>query len=242
MPKIEKTTGPARGSGGAPAPRTRGSSTTGTGWDKAANRKKQADEQRNSVFPSFRLKDGESAVVQIVEEEPYCLEGCNLKLQGHWKFVPSQLTAQKHDLMIQAGHKPVWKAVFTVLDHRGKWDKDAKDFAHDGKPVERIWLVSATLAQQIKALADKKGRAVNAIVIEVTRTGSGAKDTTYNLERALDDDDKPYVAKDMSKYTRTLEPVDKLLTPPTDEQLLAMGFASTGDKPADGDYGDDTDY
>lgn len=208
-----------------PAPRAKKS--TGSGWGAVAAKKKEGDaskaqqELNANKLREVKIKDGETAVIQFLDDEPYCMDGHNVKdARGYWGFQPCQLAVQKHCLMCSDNIRLGWKAAFKVLDYRGAWDKDKKDFKHDGTPVEKIWMVSATVAQQINSQVERRGKPLTQLMFEVTRTGSGAKDTSYNFEPAVDEDDvrmKPIKHRSKHEIADQLEPLD-------DDALESMGF------------------
>lgn len=197
-----------------------------SGWDSIAKRSAEAAKRREeaeSRIREFWLADGEEANVQFLDDEPYCFDGHQIKDgRGNWKFVPCQLTSQKHCLMCREGIKVSWKAAFKILDYRGNWDSKKKEFKHD-EPVEKLWVVGPTLAQQLKSQIDKRKKPLTAVVLNITRSGSGAKDTTYNIEQAFDEDDvrlKPISHK--TQYPA----VEDLCKPMSDEELDDLGFSA----------------
>lgn len=210
--------------------------TTGSGWGAVATKKKKNEEARENAgtfTPEFKVKDGESAVIQILNAEPICVDGYNLKnAKGWWKFFPTQLAVQKHCLMKEAGNKSVWRAAFKVLDFRGEWDKEAKDFKYDGNPVEKLWWVSNTVALQLKARSDKAGKPLNELVLEVSRTGSGPQDTAYNFGYAFDEETEKRI-KPIKYKEEVLPPLEELVAPPTDEELISMGIGAPDDEDID---------
>lgn len=198
--------------------------TTGTGWGNLANRKKQIDAAKSDddSIRDFWLAEGETAIIQVLTDEPYCVDGHNIKTDaGKWGFEVCQLLEQRHCVMCRAGLKKTWKAAFKVLDYRGTWDKDKKKFKND-KQVEKLWPVGSTLAEQLKAIVDKRGRALSSMVLEVSCSGSG-KAKTYNFETAFDKDDKKLIPIEWEEEYPSLE---ELVTPKTDEKLEARGFAN----------------
>ena len=122
------------------------------------------------------------------------------------------------------GSKQIWRAAFKLLDYRGSWDSEKKKFKHD-KPVEKIWRVGTTIAQQLKQIVDKKGKELTELVLEVTRTGEG-KDATYNFEMAFDDDDRRMRPKD---WEEMLPSAEEICQPPTDDELDEMGVSVSDD-------------
>ena len=227
MPKLAGTSDEVR----KPSTEGKKAGVTGGGWGAVAAKKQANDNApRNSYF-AMRLKDKESAVVQFLDDEPFCFEGHD-HARFKWNIRACQLTKQKHCLMCDAGIKLVWKAAFRVLDFRGTWDKDKKKFMYD-KPAERVLFASNTMALQIKGLKDKYGKELTELVLEITRSGSGAKDTTYNFERAFGKDDtlrKPIPHKPI------LKPLREAIFPPSDNELIALGIS--GGKMDDSDTGE----
>lgn len=195
------------------------------GWGAVARRQAILEEKQKSLDTrpkDFFLMAGESAVVQFLQDEPYCFDAHRVKdKRGNWTIVPCQLNTGKHCLMCTQGVKLTWQAAFKVLDYRGSWDKDKKCFKND-EPVEKIWKVGSVLANQLKQLITKKGKDLTEMVLEVSRSGQG-KDATYNFEQAFDDDDKklrPITYKE--KFPST----EECCQPPTDDEIDARGLTS----------------
>lgn len=198
------------------------------GWGAVA--KRQADiaekcEAAENAIREFWLKPDETATIQFLQDEPYCFDAHNVKdNHGNWTTVPCQLNSGKHCVLCSDGVKLTWRAAFKVLDYRGSWDKDKKRFRND-EPIEKIWKVGSTIAQQLKQMVDKKGRELTEMVLEVTRSGSG-KDSSYNFEQAFDDDDrklKPIPWKE--KYPDA----EELCQPPTEDEIDERGYTSDED-------------
>lgn len=195
-----------------------------TGWGALAARKAALKEKGDfeDTIREFWLKDGETAVVQFITAEPYCMEGHAIKFDGgKWGFTPCQLSHQKHCLVCREGIKKTWKAAFKILDYRGTWDVDKKKFKKDTK-VEKVWYVGTKLAEQIQTIIEKRGKDLTTMVFEVTRSGGG-KDTTYNLEQAWDEEnDRKVIPIEYAEHKYgALEDICK---PLSDEALEAKGF------------------
>lgn len=193
------------------------------GWGAVARRQKEVAERREEAESSVRdfwLKDGESAQIQFLQAEPYCYDAHSVKdSKGNWKLVPCQLNTGKHCVMCSSGIKQVWRAAFMVLDSRGTWNKEKSRFNHD-KPILKIWKVNSTVAQQLKQLVDKKGKELDEMVLEVTRSGGG-KNTSYNFEIAFDDEDrrvKPI------KWDDDYPTAEELCQPPTSDEIDEKGY------------------
>lgn len=87
--------------------------------------------------------------------------------------------------------------------------------------------MGVTLATQIKQIIDKKGRALTSMVFDVSRSGSG-KNSTYNFEIALGEDDRRLRPKDWEETTPDL---DEILVPPTNDEMEAAGYMDEDDMP-----------
>lgn len=198
------------------------------GWGAVAKRQADIAERKESAENSVRdfwLKSDESAIIQFLQDEPYCFDAHQVKdKKGNWALVPCQLNNSRHCVLCSEGVKQTWRAAFKILDYRGTWDKDKKKFKCD-KPIEKIWKVGSTIAQQLKQLVDKKGKDLTEMVFEVTRSGSG-KDSSYNFEQAFDDDDRKMKPMDWDEATPSAE---ELCQPPTEDEIDEKGYAESED-------------
>lgn len=240
MPKVMSSSGgnsrkSSRSAKKDEAPSKKGRKTTGKGWGAVEAKKKaneEAREQSKKLLKDFFILDGESAMIQFLHDEPYSLEVHSVRnSKGKFDTIPCQLATQSYCLLCQSGKsKATWRAAFKVLDYRGDWDKENKEFKHD-KPIEKKYLMSQTVAIQWRKLAEKKaGGSLSKLVWEITRTGSGPQDTTYTMEVARDDEDEKIKPKKFSSETPDIE---ELCKPLNDAQLAKRGFGG-------GDNEDDT--
>lgn len=195
------------------------------GWGAVA--KRQADiaerkaEMENKVR-DFWLKPDESAIIQFLQDEPYCFDAHQVKdKNGNWTIVPCQLNTGRHCVLCSDGVKQTWRAAFKIIDYRGNWDKDKKKFKND-EPIEKIWKVGSVIAQQLKQIVDKKGKDLTEMVFEVTRSGSG-KDSSYNFEQAFDEHDRRMKPKDWEEQTPSAK---ELCQPPTEDEIDERGYTS----------------
>lgn len=205
-----------------------GESRKTQGWGAVAKRQAEVAERQalaESAVKDFWLKPDETATIQFLQDEPYCFNAHQVRdKKGNWTIVPCQLDTSKHCVLCSSGVKQTWKAAFKILDYRGSWNKDKKEFNYD-KPTEKIWKVGATIANQLKQIVDKKGKDLTEMVFEVTRSGSG-KDSSYNFEQAFDDDDRKI--KPMEWESETPD-VEELCQPPTDDEIDLNGYVSEED-------------
>lgn len=197
-------------------PTPKKTSTSGKGWGKVASKAKEIEDNVKNRVNEFWLADGESAIVQFYDDEPYCTEGHTVQQGKQFLFVPCQLTAQRHCLMCEESVTPSWKAIFKVADHRGTWDKDKRRFKYD-KVVEKVWLMPSALTEQLRTYVEKKKKNLSEVVLEITRTGSGTK-STYNIDLAWDEDeDRPMKP---SKLKSELPDLEEIYAPPTDDYVV----------------------
>ena len=195
------------------------------GWGAVAKRQADIAEKREAVenvVRDFWLKSDETATIQFLQDEPYCYDAHQVKdKKGNWTIVSCQLNTGRHCVLCSEGVKQTWRAAFKIIDYRGSWDSDKKRFKYD-KPVEKIWKVGSTIAQQLKQIVDKKGKELTEMVFEVTRSGSG-KDSSYNFEQAFDDDDLKMKPMDWDEQTPSAE---ELCQPPTEDEIDERGYTS----------------
>lgn len=207
-----------------PEPESTASTTTGIGWGPVANRKKEVADrfEESNGIREFWLRDGESAMIQFLDDAPLCIDGHNiLNGEGKWAFEPCQLLAQRHCLMCRDKIKKGWKAYFKIIDYRGTWDKGTEEFLYD-KEDERYWSVGSTVAEQLEGIITAKGRKLSTMVFIVRRTGE-KKNTSYNFEMALDRDDR--VIRPITDWEDEYDPLTKIIVPKTDAELEKRGFS-----------------
>lgn len=100
------------------------------GWGAVAKRQADIAERREAAENSVRdfwLKPDETAIIQFLQDEPYCFDAHQVKdRKGNWYIVPCQLNTGRHCVLCSDVAKQTWRAAFKILDHRGSWDKDKK--------------------------------------------------------------------------------------------------------------------
>jgi len=206
-----------------PSRRSGAKSSKEQGWGAVVKRQTEIaeakDEAENAVR-DFWLAADESAIVQFMQDEPYCYDAHTVKdKRGKWTTVPCQLATKKHCVLCTEGSKQTWKAAFIVLDYRGTWDSEKKKFKHD-KPVIKIWKVGATIANQLKQQMDKRKKDLSELMFEVTRSGEG-KSATYNFEPAFDKDDEKMLPM---KWKEKFVSAEDLCQPLTEEEIDNLGL------------------
>jgi hypothetical protein len=197
-----------------------------SGWAAVAKKKQEYEENKNEGPYEFWLSDGEEAIIQFLQDEPFVVDGHSVKIGSakNFKFVPCQLNTQRHCLMCREGIKLITKFAFKILDYRGDWDKDKKQYKYN-KKVEKIWIVGIKVAEALKARVDRTGKELSEVVLNVSRSGSG-KTTSYNFEKAFDEDDVPLRP---IKYKEEFPPIEEILVPPSDKKLETLGFSDEDD-------------
>lgn len=196
----------------------------GKGWALVKERKErmeQLDEERKNRLSDFYLAEGEEAPIQFLDDEPYVLEGHMVRTRsGRFSFEPCQLHTQRHCLMCQKGIKKTWRAGFKVLDFRGNFDREKREFKYD-EPVEKLWLVGQKLASQLDGFFSKKSQKPSELSLLVSSSGSGTS-KSYNISLDVGDDGRMVPPeRNFEEKKATLE---ESLQPKTDKALEAMGF------------------
>ena len=193
------------------------------GWGRFLNKKEEiADREANKKPREFWLKDGETAVIQVLESEPYVAEFHSVRnAQGKFTLEPCQLENQKHCVLCQKGMSTSTRGVFKVLDFRGSWNKDTSDFNWD-EPTEKVWLVGLSILEQLYALTQKRGQGIDKFTIEVTRSGTGTN-TRYNFSRALNDSDEPWATV---THSSDFASAKDMYAPIGDDAMLRKGYES----------------
>lgn len=199
-----------------------------TGWGRVKDKQaeKEAFSDTDEDRPrDFWLKDGEYAFIQVLDAEPWVYDSHGVRdKRGDYKVEPCQLENQDHCLMCMDGIYRKTSGTMLVLDYRGSWDKKKKDFKWD-EPVEKLWTVGLKMLGQLHGYMEKRGvEGLDELVIDISRTGSDTS-TTYNLERAYEDDEllKPL------DWDRKALPTEEYCIPRTDEELEARGFEDKDD-------------
>lgn len=209
----------------------------GGGWQSVAQRKEDYEDASHSGPRDFFLKDGETANVQFLTDEPFIYYAHQIKIGGKWRVTPCQKMTAKRCLICEDNIKKTWKAAFKVADLRGNWDKEIDNgndkrgkaypkggFKYD-KPIEKIWVVGSKIADQLLALRTKKNRPLTEMVLEVTRIGEKTN-TTYSLGIALDNNDRPIKVEDIVSEHGEIE---DFIKPLSDSILREKGFSADED-------------
>lgn len=215
------STPPSRRSRSEPEPPSRRPKKKTQGWAAVVDKKEEMDAGfDDDKLRDFFLMDGETAIIQYIDEEPYAFDAHRIQdAKGKYLTIPCQLEHQKHCLCCRAGERTSWQGAARLLDYRGKWDKDKKEFKWDA-PQEKLHSFGIQFASQLKAFVDKRRRPLTDLVIEITKAGSG-KTATYNLAIALDEDDRPMRPVE---WDSPFSEVSDCLPVKSDEELEKWGY------------------
>lgn len=161
------------------------------GWGAVNNQVKETEERKEQYANKLNdiwWTDGETIRLQIVEEDPHCMDTHGVKNKHH-KFVqvPCQHGTQRTCTLCNEGSKTSFRAAFLILDYRGGWNKEAKAFDYDlDNATFKRWLTPLAIAQQLESLKKRSKIDLTGMVLDVTRTGTDSS-TKYNIERAIED-------------------------------------------------------
>lgn len=136
----------------------------------------------NKLNTNFFLRDGEEAEIIFIDENPTVFIGHSIKCttsEGKTFYRIEQCQKSEQDYcnmcdMATGKKSPVGKATniiaFRILDSRGSWDSQKKDF--DGNPAPKIFLSPIYLAKQIKSLKDEGDGSISDKVIKIKKDGN----------------------------------------------------------------------
>lgn len=185
------------------------------GWAAVARRRAEVEERAEiakTAVRDFFISTGKTAIIQFLQDEPYCFDSHSVEDKwGNFKKAACQCMTKKRCSMCSENWKKSWSAAFKVLDYRGTWDKEAKEFKYDEK-VEKLWVVGTMTAQKLQQISEKRGKELSEMVFEVTNNGKG----DYNFEAAFDEDD---VKLKPVKWEEELASAEDCCQPPTDEEI-----------------------
>lgn len=229
--KRRKTAGSSNGNGSSSVDEAvSGKSWMKTGFQAAKREMKRNEARRGSWTPEFWLKDGESADIRLLTDEPMCLYQHRVAI-GTQKYAPRTCLGEGNNCpLCKVGNKRQFVGVFKILDRREeKWtSKDGK--AHAQENTVKVWRCGQRILGQLEALHAKKGD-LTSYDINMTRNGKGLE-TTY---LPIPDAPEKLSKADRKKRDETKIDLEKVLAPKSRTELLAEMGAS-GDE---GDVADD---
>lgn len=126
----------------------------------------------------FFLKDGESAVIRILDPESFNIRSHFVKGKGN--FTCGQGIDGEDCPLCERGNKASNQYIYQVWDDREY--EDRKGVTHEGGV--KIWRTGIRLLRQLKKLSNKFGP-LDTYDIEVSRSGK-EQDTTYSVLPEID--------------------------------------------------------
>lgn len=168
-----------------------------------------ADQQiaeSGSYTLDFFLKDGETAVVRFLDDEP-------VNIKAHF-FNKRWYTCTRDETcpLCEKGIKATNQFVFNILDTREYTGQDGKKRA----TTVKLWRVGSKLLMILRKKVSKYGP-VTGYMIEVSRMGSG-QNTAWDIDPMLETrDDEFSLGKDQKLYER-----EAVLAPKTRAELIAV--------------------
>lgn len=163
-------------------------------------RVKKAQENFKGRIQRFWMKDGETAVIRFLTEEP-------ITFWQHTFYIPGgkveKRTCKGEDCeACEEGNKPQFAGAFLIIDRRSY---KAKSGVNEGKTIKRtlrLLVQGQTVLAQLKHYHEKRG--LTGMDYEVSRSGSD-KNTAYNWDRldksSLSSKDKDLIKEVVGKRT-----------------------------------------
>ena len=174
-----------------------------------------AEARKEKYAPRFRLRPQESAKIVFLDSDGFYIKEHNLKIGGRWGNYVTCTSDFKPCPVCQSGDRPVYTAYYSIIDTR-------TIVTSDGKKLKNR-----------KVLLPLKGSAIN-IIEDIKKKHGNLRGLVFEVKRYTAQD--PNCGTVFDKIGRAnlaklkdSEPFDyeKILAPPTEEELEAMGFETT---------------
>lgn len=193
--------------------------------DEGLKKKKMLDKQnelrKEKVAQRFWLKPGEKARIVFVDDDAFFCHMHQLNIGGSWNNYVTCTADWKRCPVCEDGHRATYTAHYTILDLR-KYEKK------DGTKVNYSKKLLPAKSSAIMRLHDlkKKYGSLKGLCFEVTRY-----ENDPNCGGSFDYIGKVngYTTK-FNKEDRTPYDYEKVLAPPTKEELIALGFSIFDDE------------
>lgn len=198
---------------------------TGTDAVKALEKQERVSKMlKEKNVPWFRLKPEESAVVILVDDNPFWCEIHTVQIANRWVNLTCSEGLRPCPICQQKGRKGQGTTFYTCIDTRPKVLQDGRT----QKYTKCLLPAKRTLAKQLIELKEKY-KSLTGLKIELKRYAStdaacGIVVAVLGRVKLKGDWGVPF------DYT-------KVLAPPTEEELEALGFSVTvvGDSPVEDD-------
>ena len=170
--------------------------------------------RREKSAPRFRLRPGEEAKIVFLDSDGFYIKEHNVEIGGRWGNYITCVSDFQPCPVCQRGDRPVYTAYYTIIDTRVFTTRD-------GKKVKNR-----------KVLLPLKGSAIN-VFEDIKKKYKNLRGMVFQVKRytAQDPNCGNYFERlgraNLSKL-KDSEPFDyeKILAPPTREELQAMGYDS----------------
>lgn len=174
-----------------------------------------AEAKKEKFAPRFWLRPQETAKIVFLDSDGFYIKEHNLNIGGRWGNYVTCTSDFKPCPVCQSGDRPTYTAYYTIIDTRTIVTKDGKK------------------SKNRKVLLPLKGSAIN-IVEDIKKKHGKLRGLVFEVKR--------YTAQDPNCGTvfdrlgranlaklKDADPFDyeKILAPPTEEELEAMGFTTT---------------
>ena len=163
--------------------------------------------------PRFMLKAGEEAIVVFVDEIPFFIWEHNLKIGGRWGNYVTCVKEIRSCPIDDSGERATYTGYLTIIDTRSFIKSDG------------------TKVQNRKILYPAKGSTIKRLEDLIKKHGS-LKGMAFKIKRYSKDDPNCGTDFELLKRVNLTKdnaiPVDydKVLAPPTLEELVALGFTN----------------
>lgn len=215
-----------------------------------ARKNLQEQEKESLKIPMFKLIDGQTAFIQIIEDGQVIethqsddrLNLVPLKNAKTKDYNPvCQHYAQKSCILCEKGYKISERMLFKVLDWRGalvipesaktKHGVDWTKTYYDKVPKVSYWKMPFGYANQLYDFLSPyldEGADISSLVISVTRTGNDTS-TKYNFTLAVNTKTRQaYTPKSFEDDGHTLESIVKLMV--MSDEFLIESYGLNGNK------------
>jgi len=174
-----------------------------------------AEMKKEKSVPRFRLRPQETAKIIFLDSDGFYIKEHNLKIAGRWGNYVTCTSDFKPCPVCQSGDRPTYTAYYTIIDTR-------TIVTSDGRKLKNRKVLLPLKGSAINIIEDikKKVKNLRGLVFEVKRYTAQDPNCGAVFER---------LGRVDLKKLKDSEPYDyeKVLAPPTDEELENMGFDVT---------------
>lgn len=191
--------------------------SSGSGWGAVHRRAEEIDRPRTSFFS---LKDGQTARIQFMDEEPVCVYQHTLQVpidgEKRWRSYTCLNGSGESCPFCAIGDTPRFVGMFNIIDH-GETDVEKK---------VKLFTQGIRVLKQLEAKS-KKPRGLTGYIYDVTRAGKST-DTTYNFDTHAEQE----ISADMKARAIDLVAFAKPISATKAKEVLS-GTVSSAKDPSD---------